>query len=122
MCWIAACTSWVKRKGRHTLHVYMLHAPDFLGYQGAIEMARDHGEIVKWGLDLKKTGNALMSVIGSREIHPKNVRVGGFYKAPLKRELAAVNESLKRARDQALETVRWVAGFDSASATTNLLR
>jgi sulfhydrogenase subunit alpha len=103
------CGEWIES---HALHVYMLHAPDFLGYQGAIEMARDHGEIVKRGLDLKKTGNTVMSVIGGREIHPINVRVGGFYKAPLKRELAALSEALKRARDQALETVRWVAGFD----------
>jgi sulfhydrogenase subunit alpha len=110
------CGEWIES---HTLHIYMLHAPDFLGYQGAIEMARDHGEIVKRGLDLKKTGNALMSVIGGREIHPINVRVGGFYKAPLKRELAALNESLKRARDQALETVRWVAGFDFPDCQRN---
>jgi len=103
------CGEWIES---HTLHIYMLHAPDFLGYPGAVEMARDHGDIVKRGLDLKKTGNALMSLIGGREIHPINVRVGGFYKAPLKRELATLNESLKRARDQALETVRWVAGFD----------
>ena len=103
------CGEWIES---HALHVYMLHAPDFLGYQGAIEMARDHGEIVKRGLDLKKTGNTVMSVIGGREIHPINVRVGGFYKAPRKRELAALSEALKRARDQALETVRWVAGFD----------
>ncbi len=103
------CGEWIES---HALHIYMLHAPDFLGYQGAIEMARDHAEIVKRGLDLKKTGNALMSLIGGREIHPINVRVGGFYKTPLKRELAVLNDSLKRARDQALETVRWVSGFD----------
>ena len=24
----------------HALHVYMLHAPDFLGYDGAVELAR----------------------------------------------------------------------------------
>ncbi|MGO8831856.1 MAG: Ni/Fe hydrogenase subunit alpha, partial [Roseiarcus sp.] len=103
------CGEWIES---HTLHIYMLHAPDFLGYPGAIEMARDHADIVKRGLELKKTGNALMSLIGGREIHPVNVRVGGFYKAPRKRELAALNEPLKRARDQALETVRWVARFD----------
>ena len=30
------CGEWIES---HTLHVYMLHAPDFLGYEGAIEMA-----------------------------------------------------------------------------------
>ncbi len=110
------CGEWIES---HALHIYMLHAPDFLGYQGAIEMARDHGEIVKRGLDLKKTGNALMSAIGGREVHPINVRVGGFYKAPSKRELAVLTEPLKRARDKALETVRWVAGFNFPDCRRN---
>src|SRR5437868_15420673 len=65
------CGEWIES---HGLHVYMLHAPDFLGYEGALEMARDHGDVVKRGLALKKAGNDLMSVIGGREIHPINVR------------------------------------------------
>jgi coenzyme F420-reducing hydrogenase alpha subunit len=103
------CGEWIES---HTLHVYMLHAPDFLGYEGAIEMARDYGDIVKRGLALKKAGNSLMSLVGGREVHPINVRVGGFYKAPTKREMRAAIDDTKRALDMALETVRWVAGFD----------
>ena len=53
-----------------------------------------------------------MALLGGREIHPVNVRVGGLYKTPRRRDLATVAESLKRARDAALETVRWVAGFE----------
>jgi coenzyme F420-reducing hydrogenase alpha subunit len=103
------CGEWIES---HTLHIYMLHAPDFLGYEGAIELARDHADIVKRGLELKKAGNALMTLIGGREIHPINVRVGGFYKAPTRRDLASMADQMKRARDIALETVRWTAGFD----------
>ena len=73
------CGEWIES---HSLHVYMLHAPDFLGYAGAVEMARDHREIVEQGLQMKKAGNALMAMVGGREIHPINVRVGGFYRAP----------------------------------------
>ena len=93
----------------HSLHVYMLHAPDFLGYASAIEMARDHREIVEQGLQMKKTGNAVMTVIGGREIHPINIRVGGFYRAPARRELRALVDALERARETALATVRWAA-------------
>ena len=103
------CGEWIES---HALHVYMLHAPDFLGYAGAIEMARDHQAIVQRGLQLKKAGNAIVNLVGGREIHPINVRIGGFYRVPKKRELAPLRETLERARDQALETVRWVAGFD----------
>jgi coenzyme F420-reducing hydrogenase alpha subunit len=102
------CGEWIES---HTLHIYMLHAPDFLGYADAIQMARDHGDIVRRGLQLKKAGNALVALLGGREIHPINVRVGGFYKVPTKRELARITEQLQLARDTALETVRWVANL-----------
>ena len=64
------------------------------------------------GLDLKKAGNAIIALLGGREIHPINVRVGGFYRAPRRRELQPLAEELKRARDGALATVRWTSGFD----------
>jgi coenzyme F420-reducing hydrogenase alpha subunit len=103
------CGEWIES---HALHVYMLHAPDFLGYAGAVEMAREHPDVVQRGLALKKTGNELMIVIGGREIHPVNVKVGGFYRAPTRRELQALVEPLERAREAAVETVRWTAGFE----------
>jgi sulfhydrogenase subunit alpha len=103
------CGEWIES---HTLHIYMLHAPDFLGYAGAVEMARDHGDVVRRGLSLKKAGNEILAQLGGREIHPINVRVGGFYRTPRRRELEPLGERLKRARDAALETVRWTAGFE----------
>jgi coenzyme F420-reducing hydrogenase alpha subunit len=103
------CGEWI---ASHTLHITMLHAPDFLGYAGAVEMARDHADVVARGLALKKVGNAIMTLIGGREIHPINVRVGGFYRMPRRRELEPLAEQLKRAREAALDTVRWTAGFD----------
>ena len=102
------CGEWIES---HGLHVFMLHAPDFLGYQDAIQMAQDHPDKVKMGLQLKKVGNDIVSTLGGREIHPINVRVGGFYKAPQKRDLANLAEKLKWARDAAVEAVRWVGGF-----------
>jgi len=102
------CGEWIES---HGLHVYMLHAPDFLGYEDAIQMSKDYPDIVKRGLKLKKTGNDIVTLLGGREIHPVNVRVGGFYRVPRKKELQALVDPLKWARDAALETVRWTAGF-----------
>jgi coenzyme F420-reducing hydrogenase alpha subunit len=103
------CGEWIES---HTLHLYMLHAPDFLGYEGSIDMARDHPDIVRRGLALKKAGNAIVTLVGGREIHPINVRVGGFYRVPRRRELQPLAEELKTARDLALATVRWAGGLD----------
>ncbi len=102
------CGEWI---ASHTLHVYMLHAPDFLGYASVIEMAKDHPKEVERGLQLKKAGNEIMNLIGGREIHPINVCVGGFYKAPTKKDLHSLTEKLKWARDAAIETVSWVSNF-----------
>ena len=96
----------------HALHIYMLHAPDFLGYPDAIAMAQDHRETVEQALRLKKAGNALMATLGGREIHPISVTVCGFHKTPAKSELRAFTDELQWARDASLATVRTVAGFD----------
>ncbi|MBU6298252.1 MAG: nickel-dependent hydrogenase large subunit, partial [Alphaproteobacteria bacterium] len=60
------CGEWIES---HVLHVYMLHAPDFLGYDSAIHMAKDHGDLVRTALRLKKIGNDIMTMVGGREIH-----------------------------------------------------
>lgn len=105
------CGEWIES---HTLHIYMLHAPDFLGYESAIAMAQakpELAEVVRRGLRMKKTGNRIIHVVGGREVHPINIKVGGFYRAPRHEELDALVEDLKRGRDDAMETVRWTAAL-----------
>lgn len=102
------CGEWISS---HALHVYLLHAPDFLGYPGAVEMARDHRELVERGLRLKRAGNALLELVGGRAIHPVNVRLGGFYRLPDPQDLLAFRPVLAGALDDALATVRAVSAF-----------
>ncbi|HXG33652.1 MAG TPA: Ni/Fe hydrogenase subunit alpha [Bryobacteraceae bacterium] len=102
------CGEWLES---HALHVYMLHAPDFLGYADAIQMARDHRAEVERGLRLKKIGNRIVALLGGREIHPVSAAVGGFYRTPARSELQPLVDDLKWALDAAVATSRWVAGF-----------
>jgi coenzyme F420-reducing hydrogenase alpha subunit len=90
----------------------MLHAPDFLGYESGVAMARDHREAVERGLELKKIGNEIVSTLAGREIHPINVRVGGFHRVPRRGELDGLGERLLRAADLAEQTVELVSSFD----------
>mgnify|MGYP005838457749 CR=1 FL=1 len=106
---ILYCGEWIES---HALHIFLLHAPDFLGYESVVDMARHHRSEVERGLQLKKVGNEVLRVIGGREVHPVNVRVGGFYRLPSRDELASLREPLLWAREAAWETVRWVAGFE----------
>ncbi len=103
------CGEWI---ASHALHIYMLHAPDFLGYPGVVEMARDHREIVERGLALRRAGNAIMEQLGGRAVHPVNVRLGGFYRVPSASELGPLAALLRDALAGALDTVQWVSGFD----------
>jgi sulfhydrogenase subunit alpha len=96
------CGEWIQS---HALHIYLLHAPDFLGCADAVELAERDRAAVERGLAIKKIGNLLMSTVGGRAIHPVNVRVGGFYSAPTPADVLALAEPLRRARDQALDTV-----------------
>ncbi|WP_055586619.1 Ni/Fe hydrogenase subunit alpha [Peterkaempfera griseoplana] len=107
------CGEWIES---HALHIHLLHAPDFLGCADAVELARSHRVAVERGLRLKQAGNALVELLGGRSIHPVNVRLGGFHRAPTRAELRPLAERLRRALDDAWETVRWVSGFDFPDA------
>jgi sulfhydrogenase subunit alpha len=102
------CGEWISS---HALHIYLLHAPDFLGYPSVVELAKDHRGLVERGLAIKKVGNAILETVGGRAIHPVNVRVGGFYRAPRRDEIAALAAPVQQALDAAIATVGWVAGF-----------
>jgi coenzyme F420-reducing hydrogenase alpha subunit len=104
------CAEWIES---HALHVHLLHAPDFLGYESAISMAAEPElrPIVERGLRMKKFGNALLALIGGREIHPIAACVGGFYRAPTKRELEALKDDLEWGLEAAIDTVAWAAGL-----------
>lgn len=73
------CGEWIES---HVLHMFMLHLPDFLGYESVISMAEKYAPIVKRALRIKKLGNRLLSLLGARAVHPVGVCVGGFYRAP----------------------------------------
>lgn len=103
------CGEWIQS---HTLHIYLLHAPDFLGFESGIHLARERPDLIARGLRLKQAGNRLMAAVGGRSVHPVNVRVGGFYRAPAAADLAALVPALEQARDDAEATLAWVAGFD----------
>ena len=110
------CGEWIQS---HALHVYLLHAPDFLGCQDGAELAERQPEAVRRGLELKRMGNRLMEQVGGRAIHPVNVRVGGFFSAPTRESISALAEPLRRALDAALLTVEWAAGFEFPDVTAD---
>src|SRR5262249_20215021 len=67
---------------------------------------------VKMGLRMKKAGNAIVHTLGGREIHPINVRLGGFYRAPSRAELQALRPELEWGVEAAERALKWMAGLE----------
>ena len=103
------CGEWIES---HALHVYLLNTPDFLGFESGLEMAEKYPDEVNRGLRMKKHGNQLLEVLGGRAIHPVNVAVGGFYRSPRREDMLKLIPDFEWCLQAAVETTRWVAGFD----------
>lgn len=103
------CGEWISS---HSLHIHLLHIPDFYGYPDAITLAAKHRDLVEQGLAVKKAGNALLELLGGRAIHPVNVRVGGFYAVPAPADLVSIAEQLRRALDYAVDIAHRVSRFE----------
>ena len=100
------CGEWIES---HALHVYMLHAPDFLGYPSSDAHGTGLSRYREAWSTYEEAGNGIVELVGGRAVHPVNVRIGGFYKGFSKQDFAPLVEKLKWGRDAALETVRWTA-------------
>ena len=103
------CGEWIES---HTLHMHLLHAPDFFGMESGLEMAGKFPEEFQRGLRLKKHGNELLEILGGRPIHPINVAVGGFYRVPKRKELQSLIPDFEWGLEAAMDATRWVATFD----------
>ncbi len=93
----------------HALHIYLLQAPDLVGYESAISLAADAPDLVKKALQLKKVGNDLLKAIGGRSVHPVNTCVGGFYRWPPVEAIHGLVAQLEWARQASIETAQWAA-------------
>ncbi|MCA9128366.1 MAG: Ni/Fe hydrogenase subunit alpha [Planctomycetales bacterium] len=102
------CGEWIES---HGVHMHLLHIPDFFHCHSSIELAKIYPAEVNRGLQLKKIGNHLLEVLGGRAVHPVNVTVGGFFRAPTRAELYSLVNELKWGLDAAIDVARWVADF-----------
>jgi coenzyme F420-reducing hydrogenase alpha subunit len=102
---------WGEWLQSHALHIYLLHAPDFLGYPDALAMAKDHRAVVEMGLRLKHAGVAILQLLGGRAVHPVSLRVGGFSRVPSKAQLEALRPEIETALRESQATVELVSGF-----------
>lgn len=100
------CGEWIES---HILHMFMLHLPDFLGYESVVTMVRDHREVVRRALRIKKAGNAIIELLGARSVHPVGMCVGGFYSCPEPGDAAALLPEIRACRDEMVDLALFLA-------------
>ncbi|MCD4796234.1 MAG: Ni/Fe hydrogenase subunit alpha [Candidatus Cloacimonetes bacterium] len=76
----------------HSLHIFALALPDYLGYPNVIAMVEKYADVVTKALNLKKYGNKIMQILNGKFIHGENATAGGFGKFPERSELLEIKK------------------------------
>jgi len=103
------CGEWIQS---HALHIHLLAAPDFLGFNDAPGMAAVYPDEVRRGLGLQSLGNSLITLFGARSVHPVGACVGGFHHAPGQKRIDSLIAGLEQALPDAAALITWVAALD----------
>jgi coenzyme F420-reducing hydrogenase alpha subunit len=106
---LLACGEWIQS---HALHVHLLHAPDFLNCESCFSFPAEYVGLLDRGLRLKALGSRIIEVLGGRAVHPVNVAVGGFHRAPSAAEVRGLTTELDWGLHAALDTLATVSRFD----------
>lgn len=106
------CGEWIES---HALHIHLLAAPDYLGFDSALSMAEQYPDVIRRGLRLQNLGNQIIRLLGGRSVHPVGVRVGGFHHAPAADEVERLKQALIAARVDAQDLISWTADLDFLS-------
>lgn len=96
----------------HSLHIHFLAAPDVYGYESALQMGKEYPEFLQRGMLIQEAGNALMSLLGGRSVHPVGLQVGGFTKMPNEQKWQQCLELVEHALPAAKQLVKWASELD----------
>ena len=95
----------------HTLHLYFLAAPDFVGVGSVFPLIESNPDIVQRAARIKQLANDLCDCVGGRRMHPTRTVVGGFTIAPEKKELVRFKARLLEATDDLIRTAELFRTF-----------
>ena len=103
------CGEWLQS---HSLHIHLLAAPDFLGFNSAITMSEKYGNEVRRGFKLQALGNDLIALFGARSVHPVGVKIGGFSKAPNQKKVDELLQRVVDAKQDSVDLIKWLDTLD----------
>lgn len=106
---LLACGEWIQS---HSLHIHMLHAPDFLGCDSCFTYPASHAGFLERGMRMKGIGSRIIEAIGGRAVHPINIAVGGFHRGPDPAAARGLLPDLEWGMRAAADTLAAVSRFD----------
>lgn len=105
----------------HSLHLYLLVLPDFVGVDSSFELQKNHPELFRQAILLKKYADEIIRVIGGRAVHPISNVPGGFKHFPSKKELLLLKEESKAILETARKTTLLFNSFRYPKVKRNIL-
>ncbi|GAA5214387.1 Ni/Fe hydrogenase subunit alpha [Corallincola platygyrae] len=105
---VTQCGEWLQS---HALHIHFLAAPDYLGFDNVMGLAKRYPEEVKRGMRLQALGNDLLRLQGGRSVHPIGLKVGGYSALPDPKVIAELVERLSQAEVDCQQLARWIASL-----------
>lgn len=103
------CGEWIQS---HSLHIHLLAAPDYLGFNSVLDMSKQFADEVRRGLKLQTLGSDLVSLMGTRSVHPVGVKIGGFSHAPDQQSVDLLLQRVINAKQDAIDLIHWLDSFD----------
>jgi sulfhydrogenase subunit alpha len=111
---LLACGEWIQS---HSLHIHMLHAPDFIGCDSCFTYPEAYAGFLDRGLRMKAIGSRIIETLGGRAVHPINVAVGGFYRGPDATAVRELIPDLEWGMHAILDTLAVVSRFEFPNFT-----
>jgi len=96
----------------HTLHLFFLVAPDFVGEPSVIPLLEKKPEVVDMARRLRGLANRMCDVIAGRTTHPVSLQVGGVATMPDRDTLKALRGDLERSLADLQATVDLFGTFE----------
>jgi len=95
----------------HTAHLFFFAAPDYLGFQDVMEMARKRKDMVRLAIELQRISSGIVKTIGGRSLHPVNPRVGFFNSVPSAEKIQDMVKDFRQLKSLSAKAVNIFSSF-----------
>lgn len=105
----------------HSLHLYLLVLPDFMGISSSFELQKEHPKLFQNAIYLKQYADKILDVVGGRAVHPISNVPGGFKQKPSLELLKTIINDIDKIEEIARDTVILFHNFQYPSVAREII-